>query len=346
MGRQLSHVVRLVNDLLDVARISRGKVALQREWLDLREVIEDAALSAQPAVEQAQHQLCLDLARAPVRLHADRARLTQVFVNLLDNAAKYTPSRGRITVSMAVRPAESEADSGRVKVTVSDDGVGISAANLQGVFDLFAQVAQTTDAQSSGLGLGLTMVRSFVEMHGGEVSARSDGPGRGTAFTVSLPLAAAGEEDQGRTEPAAEPRGSVQRMRVLVVDDNVAAADLLSELVESMGHEVATAYDGGEALGEADRVRPELVIMDIGMPVMNGYEAARAMRRREWASGAMLVALTGYGQDMDRSRATQAGFDRHVVKPIDPEDIERLLHDAAARNVHASMARGRTRSEP
>ena len=329
MERQLAHVVRLVNDLLDVARISHGKIELKPEDLDLRQVVADAAISARPSIDEAGHQLTLDLPDQPVLMHADRARLTQVFANLLDNATKYTPQGGLITVHMAVYEGEDDSP-GEVQVTVVDTGQGIPAKDIRTIFDIFAQVAGSSTTPSAGLGLGLTMVKSFAEMHGGSVTVESDGPGAGTTFKVKLPLRQATPSPASAiSPPMIGPTLPTRSLRILVVDDNTAAADLLSVLIKAMGHTVSTAYDGAQAIEVANGLKPEVVIMDIGMPVMNGYEAARTMRLQSWANKAMLIALTGWGQDEDRRRATEAGFDRHIVKPIEPEDIERLIRTVA-----------------
>lgn len=329
MERQLAHVVRLVNDLLDVARISHGKIELKPEDLDLRQVVTDAAISARPSIDEAGHQLTLDLPDRPVPMHADRARLTQVFANLLDNATKYTPQGGRIAVRMAVNKGEGDSP-GEVQVSVADTGQGIPAKDIRTIFDIFAQVAGSSTTPSAGLGLGLTMVKSFAEMHGGSVTVESDGAGSGTTFKVTLPLRQARPSPASSIlPPAITPTHPIRPLRILIVDDNTAAADLLSELIKAMGHTVSTAYDGAQAIEVANGLKPEVVIMDIGMPVMNGYEAARTMRLQSWANKAMLIALTGWGQDEDRRRATEAGFDRHIVKPIEPEDIERLIRTVA-----------------
>lgn len=334
MERQLAHVVRLVNDLLDVARISHGKIDLKPEDLDLRDVVSDAAISARPSIDEAGHHLTLDLPDQPVLLHADRARLTQVFANLLDNATKYTPHGGLITVRMAVSEDENGSP-GDAEVTVADTGQGIPAKDIRTIFDIFAQVAGSSRTPSAGLGLGLTMVKSFAEMHGGAVTVESDGVGAGTTFKVTLPLRQATPSPASAiSPPSAGPTRPTRSLRILIVDDNTAAADLLSELIRAMGHDVSTAYDGAQAIEVANGVKPEVVIMDIGMPVMNGYEAARMMRLQPWATKAMLIALTGWGQDEDRRRATEAGFDRHIVKPIEPEDIERLIRTVA--NEHSN----------
>jgi PAS domain S-box-containing protein len=322
--RQVKHLVRLVDDLLDVSRITRGKVELKREAVELGEVVATAIEMASPLLEARRHHLDVHVPQGGLLVEVDPDRLAQVIANLLTNAAKYTEPGGSVSV-LAGR------ESGEIAIRVKDSGMGISPELLPRVFDLFVQGQRALDRSQGGLGLGLTIVRSLVEMHGGRVRAESDGAGRGSTFTVRLPALqalplrapAAGALLRRRLpDPAAR--------RVLVVDDNQDAADALVEALGEKGHATAVAYDGPSALEAAMRVRPELAFLDIGLPVMDGYELARRLRDL-FGPAIKLVALTGYGQDKDRAAACAAGFDEHLVKPVDLERIVALVHDMLPR---------------
>jgi PAS domain S-box-containing protein len=311
------HMTRLIDDLLDLSRVARNTIELRRERVELTAIMDRALDSARGQIEQRGHQIAVALPRGPLFLDADPVRLTQVFSNLLDNAAKYSPPGGRIEVS-------GRREAGALVVGVRDDGIGISAEARSRLFDMFFRADRSLEQQEGGLGIGLTLVRQLVELHGGTVEAASEGPGRGSTFTVRLPvreevapLAADGDAD--RAAPAARTR------RVLVVDDNRGAADSLAVILRLDGHEVAIAYDGRTALVESERLQPEVVLLDIGMPGMNGYEVARAVRAREWGTRVYLVALTGLGTSEDRERAQEAGFDTHLVKPVDLDALTALL---------------------
>jgi PAS domain S-box-containing protein len=321
MDRQMQHLTRLVDDLLDVARLTRGKIRLDRRPVDLAEVVTRAVEAARPLVEARQHELTVSLPAGPLPLEADPLRLAQVLTNLLHNAAKFTPEGGRLTLSAVVAGAE-------VVVRVRDNGVGIPAAVLPHVFELFAQADQPLDRSEGGLGVGLTLARSLVEMHGGSVAAHSDGPGRGSEFVVRLPLREGPGPGAG---PAGEERGTAPgARRVLVVDDNRDAAESLAMLLRATGHEVRTAHAGPAALEAARAHRPEVVLLDIGLPGLDGYEVARRLRAEPGFKGALLVALTGYGQDEDRRRSQAAGFDLHLVKPVDLATLQDALSRAGA----------------
>ena len=324
--RQIKHLVRLVDDLLDVSRVTRGKVELKREKLELSTVVAKALEQASPLIEQREHTLTVDVPQRGLRLDADPTRLAQVFSNLLTNAAKYTEPGGRISVKAA-------REGGEAVVRVRDNGTGIDPGTLPRVFDLFVQEQQALDRSQGGLGLGLAIVRSMVTLHGGRVEVHSEGRGLGSEFTVRLPLLAA-EEPQAvaapvQEEPAPPARDTVPG-RVLVVDDNKDAADILSESLEILGCETQVAYDGPSALRMAETFRPEVALLDIGLPVMDGYELARLLRQRHAARGIRLIAVTGYGQASDRQQSKEAGFDAHLVKPLDLDVLESLLKRMAA----------------
>jgi signal transduction histidine kinase/CheY-like chemotaxis protein len=315
--RQVWHLSRLVEDLLDVSRFTRGRVTLRKEPTDLAAVAARAAESIRPAVEGGGLQLAVALPADRLWVDADPVRLAQVVGNLLNNAAKYTPAGGRIGLTAG-------REGGGAVLRVWDTGVGIAADMLPHVFDLFAQGDHTLDRAQGGLGIGLTLVRSLVELHGGSVRACSGGPDRGSEFVVRLPLMAdppgpgATPTDTGRGA-APPPR------RVLVVDDNVDVAASLARFLELTGHDVRTAHDGPAALDAVRADRPEVVLLDIGLPGMDGYEVARRLRELLATAGVVLVALTGYGQEGDRRRSREAGFDHHLVKPVDPAALQELL---------------------
>ncbi|QEL14918.1 PAS domain S-box protein [Limnoglobus roseus] len=321
MDRQLGHMVHLVDDLMDVARVSSGKVVLRKERVELRAVVDAAVESTRQTVEAGGHELAVDLPAEPLVFDADKTRLVQVLANLLSNAAKYTPHGGRIAVS--ARRAD-----GHAEVRVADTGVGITAEMLPKVFEMFTQVGTSLERSQGGLGIGLTLVKRLVEMHGGSVSAESPGPGRGSTFVVRLPLADAATPLPSTGPPEETPAAA--RLRVLVVDDNVDAAVSLAMLLEMKGHEVRVAHDGPDALRVLGSYRPRLVVLDIGLPGMTGYEVARRIRASTELEGVALAALTGWGQDEDRRRSRAAGFDYHLTKPADPGEIDRILGEVSA----------------
>ena len=314
MQRQLGQLTHLVNDLLDVSRVSRGLIELRREVLPLSQVIEVAVDAVRPALEARKHRLLILGGEAPLYVNGDRVRLTQVFANLLQNAVKYTDPGGALTISLTP-------DGARVSVMVRDSGVGIPSDMLSRVFDLFTQVPVGLDRAQGGLGIGLTLVRTLVELHGGHVSAHSVGLGQGSTFTVSLPLVAAPKVAPAQALPRAV---AASKLTVLVVDDNSDNAESLAEVIRMMGAHVLVARDGVEALDLAQRHTPGLVLLDIGLPGMDGYETARRLRSQS-AAPMRLVALTGYGSPEDHERSRAAGFDAHYVKPIAPESIDKLL---------------------
>ncbi len=316
MERQVGQMVHLVDDLLDVSRVSRGKLELRRERLELAAVLGDAVETSRPALDAAGHQLTVAVPAEPIFLDADATRLVQVFANLLNNAAKYTERGGRIALT-----AEREGD--QTVVRVEDTGIGIPREQLPKVFEIFAQVNRSQEQSQGGLGIGLSLVKRLVEMHGGSVEARSAGLGKGSEFVVRLPVAAA--EAPAAAPGEAPPGGPAVRRRILVADDNVDAAESLAMLLTLQGNEVRTAHDGARALAAAAEFRPQVVLLDIGMPKLNGYEVCRRIRALPWGKEPYVVALTGWGQDDDKRRSQEAGFDRHLVKPVDPEALARFF---------------------
>ncbi|WP_435021886.1 ATP-binding protein [Tundrisphaera sp. TA3] len=319
MERQVSHMVRLIDDLMDVSRITRGKLELRRERADLATIIGNAVDACRPLVDSAGHELSVSLPPRPIWVRGDATRLAQVFTNLLNNAAKYTEPGGHLRLA-------AEQSDREVVVAVSDDGLGIPAEMLPQVFDMFTQVDRSLERAQGGLGIGLTLVRRIVEKHGGSIEARSQGPGRGSEFVVRLPIVI----DRGG-DPSA-PAGRIPESlpaprRILVVDDNLDAARTLGRLLKLMGHAFRLAHDGGQAVEVAGSYRPEILLLDIGLPVMNGYEVAREIRSRPWGREIHIIALTGWGQEDDRRRSHEAGIDWHLVKPVDPDRLEALLRE-------------------
>ena len=316
MERQTQQLITLVDDLLDISRITRGKLELRRCRVELGEVVESAVEASRPFIDEAGHELTVSIPEAPIIMNADPHRLAQVLTNLLGNAAKYTPDGGRIGLS-------ARRENGSVAISVRDNGIGIPANMLERIFELFAQIDRPMEKGYTGLGIGLTLVKSLVEMHGGRIEVHSEGPNQGSEFTVHLPILDA-ESPETRSAPPNAVSAKVKR-RVLVVDDNKAAADMLSLVIKMLGNEIRTACDGHEAVEAAQEFQPDLILMDLGMPRMNGFDAARQIREQPWGRNIRLVALTGWGQEEDRQRTREAGFDGHLVKPAEPADLEALL---------------------
>ena len=316
IGRQATHLSRLVDDLLDVARLTSGKIDLRLGTPDLREVAARCLDSLAQAGRTVAHRIVVE--GDPVRVKGDPARLEQVISNLLDNALKYTPAGGEVRV-ITTRVG------GDAVVHVQDTGEGIRPDLLPKVFDLFAQEPQALDRARGGLGLGLTLVKRLVELHGGSVSATSAGHGRGSQFTVRLPAVADGTHADVKPPPPAPAADAGRRRRVLIVEDNADARESLSLFLQLAGHEVVTAEDGPRALDKMPTVRPDVAVIDVGLPGMDGYEVARAIRQRPDGKSMCLIALTGYGQAEDQRRALAAGFDIHLTKPVDPAKIQELL---------------------
>ena len=326
IDRQVNHLTRLIDDLLDVSRISRGKLELRRSRVTLAEVVESALESSRPLIEQFGHHLTIELPTRPVLLDADLVRLSQVFMNLLNNSAKYTPKGGRIWLLAEIEPPASE-DPVAVVVRVRDSGVGIPAEKLPRLFEMFVQLEAQPGRPNGGLGIGLALVRHLVEMHGGEVEASSPGPGLGSEFAVRLPTVAGARMPAANDPARAGGDSPPVRRRILVVDDLPDNAASLTVLLRQLGHQVETAYGGLEALASVQRLRPEIVLLDLGMPDLDGFQVCRRIRQFDWGDEVLLVALTGWGQEQDRRRAYDAGFDAHLVKPLDHGALAALLAD-------------------
>jgi len=312
--RQVRQMARLVDDLLDISRITRGKLVLRKESLDLSPIISNAIETSRPLIDAGRHTLQVALPDEPVVLEGDALRLGQIIANLLNNAAKYTDPGGFIQLSVTRR-----ADA--AFVSVRDSGVGISPHHLPQIFEMFSQVTPAVDRSQGGLGIGLSLVRGLVELHGGQIHASSPGPGQGSEFTVQLPISV---DPPASVEKPAPPAPS-GKLRILVVDDNHDAADMLAMMLRLSGHTISTAYDGREAVETAAAVRPELALVDIGLPTLNGYEVARHIRDQDWGRTIRLVALTGWGQEDDKRQAREAGFDDHLTKPVDCEKLDAIL---------------------
>jgi PAS domain S-box-containing protein len=320
--RQVRHLVRLIDDLLDVSRITRDKLELRRQRLDAAHALQAALEASQPLIAAAGQSLELALPRAPVYVHADPTRLAQVIGNLLNNAARYSRPGGHIRLALAQRGDEAV-------ISVRDTGLGIAPDFLPRIWDMFVQGDRSLEREQGGLGIGLTLVKRLVEMHGGRVEAKSEGECRGSEFLVRLPALAESPledtEDMSETEKPAAPGAR----RILVADDNADSANSLSLLLKMIGHEVRTAHDGNQALEIAAAFRPDVLLLDIGMPGLNGYDLARRVRESPWGRSAMVIAVTGWGQDQDRERSRQAGFDHHLVKPVEMATLEKLLNAPA-----------------
>jgi two-component system CheB/CheR fusion protein len=327
LERQLGQLVRLVDDLLDVNRISRGKLELRRKRVELASILRQSVEACRPLAEHAKHELNILLPPEPVYLHADSARLAQVFSNLLNNACKYTQPGGRIWLT-------AERQGSEAVVHVKDTGLGIPSDKLAGIFEMFTQIDRSLERSQGGLGIGLTLVKRLVEMHGGSVEAHSEGQGRGSEFAVRLPLLIEGPK-------AKIPATTVETMpttnhRILIVDDNRDAAKSLALLLKIAGNETQTAHDGFEAVEMAAAFQPEVVLLDIGLPKLSGYDACRRIREQPWSKNIVLVALTGWGLDEDRRLSKDAGFDHHMVKPVDFAALMSLLAGLPAQVIKAA----------
>jgi signal transduction histidine kinase len=326
--RQVGHLARLVDDLLDVSRITRGKINLSREAVNVAALVSRAVETVHPFITERGHQFTIDVPAQAIHVHGDPLRLTQAVGNVLSNAAKYTDPGGEIR--LVVRPAD-----GNVEIRVTDSGIGIPSPLLPIIFDMFTQLNHRSGRPQSGLGIGLALVRKLLEMHGGTVTARSEGEGLGSEFLITLPMAAedsirtSAMADRGFSQPSESgspaPTEAVKR-RILVADDNLDALESLATLLELSGHEVYSAANGALALESAERNLPEVALLDIGMPKLDGYEVARRIRAQPWGRRITLVALTGWGQESDRRRSGEAGFDSHLVKPLDLDKLTELLH--------------------
>jgi PAS domain S-box-containing protein len=316
--RQVAHLSRLVDDLLDVGRITRGKITLQQERIDLADVVSRALEAARPLHDQRRHVIDVDLGPGPLPIRGDPIRLLQVFVNLLSNAAKYTPNGGHVWVRLRREGEEAV-------LSVRDDGVGMSADLVPRVFDIFVQGDRSLERADGGLGIGLTLVERLLALHGGTIRAYSAGPGEGSEFVVRLPVTERPPAESSLASPARVTRARARPLRVLVVDDNRDAMESMAMLLGFWGHEVSTAGEGTAALDLVQQQHPHVVLLDIGLPGIDGYEVARQIRAQENVGKPVLVALTGYGQAEDRQRAREAGFTLHLVKPVEPDALQRAL---------------------
>jgi CheY-like chemotaxis protein len=317
IARQVKHMTELVDDLLDVSRVTRGLIEFDKADVSIKAIINSAIEQARPLIESRNHLISIRLGSTDACVYCDRTRLVQVIANLLNNAAKYTPHGGQITVSV-------ERTDDEVKVIVSDNGMGIDRSLLPHVFELFTQAERTPDRSQGGLGLGLALVRSITNLHGGRVDAHSDGDGKGSVFTVTLPVSRIMAPEQNSHEGNVAMRAGLP-LRVAIVDDNLDAAETLAAVLEASGHQVTVAENSSKALEVAETFNPEVFILDIGLPDMDGYELARRLRTKPAFSKTTLIALTGYGQATDRELSKAAGFDSHFVKPIEPEALMRVF---------------------
>jgi CheY-like chemotaxis protein len=318
IDRQTSHMARLIDDLLEVRRVSHGKLELRKERVELTEIARAAVETSRPLLEAAGVALQLDLPASPILVDADVSRVAQALSNLLNNAAKYTSRGGRVWLS-------AEHQSRNAVLTVGDNGIGIPAEMIPRIFEMFAQADQSLERAQGGLGIGLTLAKQLIEMHGGTIQARSDGPGKGAVFTICLPLATPTAPELRGPSPKRKRSVPALPLRILVVDDHRDSADSLSLLLRSRGNDVRTAHDGLEALEAAKQHRPDVVLLDVGLPKLNGYEVARPIRALPWGKSAVLIALTGWGQPEDKRRSTAAGFDHHLVKPVDAARLKAIL---------------------
>jgi len=319
MQRQLRQLVRLTEDLLEVSRISRGKIVLRKQAVDLQSVVRQSVEAARPAIDGRKQSLDVELPPAPIQLFADPSRLAQVIGNLLNNASKFTATDGRIELRVAY-------GEGAAAVSVRDDGIGIAPDQLDRIFEMFTQIDSSLERSEAGLGIGLTLVRKLVEMHGGTVVARSAGLGHGSEFIVTVPVESQ-VKSAGSAAPVVAEAPQPPSRKILIVDDNRDSVLSLSLLLKHSGHHVVTAFNGEDALRQAIESRPDVVLLDIGLPDLNGYEVARRLRQDPRGAALYLVALTGWGQESDRQRSKEAGFDHHLLKPVEFAALTKLLAD-------------------
>jgi signal transduction histidine kinase/DNA-binding response OmpR family regulator len=320
ISRQVQQMVRIVDDLLDVSRITRGKIILRTEPIDLRAVASEAVETSRPVIDQRRQELTVLLPDKPVHVQGDTARLAQVIANLLNNAAKYTEEGGHIWLVVGREGNEAV-------IRVRDTGVGVPSTMLSRIFEPFTQVDRSIDRSQGGLGIGLTLARRLIELHNGCISAESDGPGKGSEFTVRLPpLPENVEAPRATNGRHSDPERRVRPLRTLIIDDNIDGAESLAVLLQTLGLEVRTAYDGLDGLTAAEQFRPNVVLLDIGLPRMDGYEVARRMRGQMGLRDVLLIALSGYGQDEDRQRSREAGFDHHLLKPVSRDVLLDLIY--------------------
>jgi CheY-like chemotaxis protein len=319
--RQATHMSLLLDDLMDASRVTEGKLELRRERTELAAIIDTGIETARPLIDARHQHLNVSMPELPVFLHADPLRLAQVVANLLTNAAKYSHARGYIELSASL-------ENGGVVISVRDSGIGIEPAMLTRVFDMFSQATSALDRSEGGLGIGLAIVKGIVELHGGQVEARSAGPGRGSEFVVTLPGSVSSTTETGSPSDEASGGTKSRALNVVIADDNRDSAESLKMLLEIEGHAVQAAHDGEQAFLLVERVRPRVVLLDIGMPKLNGYEVAAKIRAQPWGHELTLIALTGWGQSQDRRRASEAGFDHHLTKPVEFDAVLSLLRQA------------------
>jgi signal transduction histidine kinase len=321
IARQVKVMARLVDDLMDVSRINRGHIELRLERIDLATVIQQAVEAGRPFIEEGGHALVLDIPKEPLPIEVDPTRLSQVLVNLLANAAKYTDPGGRIELGV-------QRDDAAIGITVKDNGVGIAAEHLRSVFDMFAQVEDVLSRSRGGLGIGLSLVKHVIELHGGQVEAQSPGIGAGSTFVITLPaqqgMPLARADGESACDPQATSDGN-RSLKILVVDDNHDGAESLAGLLLLLGHDVRTVHDGEAAVVEATRYRPDVILLDIGLPGVDGYEVCRRIRRQPWGAQTRVIALTGWGDREAQCRSQEAGFDVHLVKPVDESSLQHAL---------------------
>jgi len=318
IDRQVAHMARLLEDLMDVSRINRNRLELRKERVLLGDVISAALETSEPAIHAKGHDLSIHLPAEAIELDADATRLAQVLSNLLNNAAKYTEPGGRISLS-----ARRDAD--HVVIGVKDSGIGIEPDHLPSLFEMFSQAAPALNRADGGMGIGLALVRGLVEAHGGQVEARSDGLGTGSELIVRLPLPVQGPVDSSARAIPALDGTPPNPLRILIAEDNRDAADTLEMLLVMAGHQVRTVYSGSDALEATESFRPQVALLDIGLPGLNGYQLAGRIRGEPWGRDILLVAITGWGQEADKRRAVEAGFDHHITKPVEVSVLERLL---------------------
>jgi signal transduction histidine kinase/CheY-like chemotaxis protein len=338
IARQVRHLARLVDDLLDVSRISRGKLALKRESVDLSAAVRQAVETCQPLADRNRQSITVELLSTDVSLYADQARIVQTIGNLVHNACRYSLPEGHIRVRATT-------DGSDAVIVVSDSGIGIEAEQLTRIFDLFTQAPEARSTNSGGLGIGLTLVRRLAQLHGGSITAESDGPGRGSRFTLRLPTHPTPPNKAISTPPEQSRVGS-PKIKILIVDDNPDAGETLATLLDIQGHETRVAADGAKGLTEARQFRPDLILLDLGMPGMNGYEVAVQIRADSATRSATIVALTGWGQTADREKTSASGFDAHFVKPCDLDVLNRLIADITAKRGGTLRMPGSSPTDP
>jgi CheY-like chemotaxis protein len=316
MERQLGHMVRLIDELLDISRVTSGKLQLHCERVELATAVQSAVEATRTVIEASAHELTVTLPGESVFLNADPTRLAQIISNLLNNAAKYTEKGGHIWLS-------AQRQNGSVAISIRDTGIGLAKEHLSQIFEMFSQVTPALERSQGGLGIGLALVRGLAELHHGTIEAHSNGPGLGSEFIVRLPVLDVGTPGPAAASEAKAGLGS--KCRILVVDDNIDSAQSLALLLGRMGHEIEVAHDGLEAVQAAGAFRPQIVLLDIGLPRMNGYEAARRIRAQSGGDKVAIIALTGWGQEKDKQLAAEAGFDHHLTKPVEPATLTSLL---------------------